>query len=68
MSIKVEYTAPIPFDTYQSDLGYTVDEWPIVLGFSASGTVAKLGEGVPGLKVGDRVSAAFIGRLEGRWS
>ncbi|KAL1755530.1 chaperonin 10-like protein [Schizophyllum commune] len=66
VSIKVEYTALIPFDTYQSDLGYIVNEWPIVLGFSASGTVAKLGEGVPGLKVGDRVTAFTFGKTRTR--
>uniref|UniRef100_D8Q781 Enoyl reductase (ER) domain-containing protein n=1 Tax=Schizophyllum commune (strain H4-8 / FGSC 9210) TaxID=578458 RepID=D8Q781_SCHCM len=66
VSIKVEYTALIPFDTYQSDLGYIVDEWPIVLGFSASGTIAKVGEGVPGLKVGDRVTAFTFGKTRTR--
>ncbi|TRM66784.1 chaperonin 10-like protein [Schizophyllum amplum] len=55
--IKVEYVGMIPFDTYVADLGYHTTEWPMVLGFSCAGTVARVGEGVPGLDVGDRVTA-----------
>lgn len=53
--LKVEYTSMIAFDTYQTDLGYVVDEYPHILGFNAAGTVAVVGANVEGLKVGDRV-------------
>ncbi len=52
---KVEYAAMIAFDTYVTDLGFFVENFPMILGFSASGTVSDLGSGVEGLKVGDRV-------------
>ena len=55
--LKVEYSSLIAFDTYVADLGYGVESYPTVLGFNASGTVAKLGSGVEDLSVGDRVSA-----------
>ncbi|KAG6825720.1 hypothetical protein H0H92_002709 [Tricholoma furcatifolium] len=55
--IKVEYASLIPFDTYMSDLGYFVKSYPVIPGFNASGTIAKLGKGVVDLSVGDRVTA-----------
>ena len=58
--IKVEYSALISVDQYQVDTGYIVKEWPIVLGFTAAGRVAKLGEGVADLREGDRVSNALL--------
>ncbi|KAL1742398.1 chaperonin 10-like protein [Schizophyllum fasciatum] len=64
--IKVAYTAVIPFDTYQTDLGYAVAEWPITLGFSVAGTIAKVGENVPDLKEGDRVTAFTFGNSRTR--
>ncbi|KAL1735588.1 chaperonin 10-like protein [Schizophyllum commune] len=64
--IKVEYSALISVDQYQVDTGYIVKEWPIVLGFTAAGRVAKLGEGVPGLKEGDRVTAFSFGEARTR--
>jgi len=45
----------IAFDCYMTDLGYAVESYPVVLGFNASGTVAKLGPGVHDLAEGDRV-------------
>lgn len=53
--LKVEYSSMIAFDTYMVDLGYAVSSFPAVLGFNASGTVARLGPGVNDLVVGDRV-------------
>jgi len=53
--LKVEYSSMVTFDTYMTDLGYAVDSYPMVLGFNASGTVAKLGPGVDDLIEGDRV-------------
>jgi NADPH:quinone reductase-like Zn-dependent oxidoreductase len=57
--IKVEYTSMIAFDTYQTDLALVVPEHPHILGFNASGTVAKLGKAVSDLEVGDRVRYLF---------
>lgn len=53
--IKVDYTSLIVFDTYMIDLGYFVENYPVIPGFNASGTVAKLGQDVTDLAVGDRV-------------
>nr|GAT55243.1 predicted protein [Mycena chlorophos] len=57
--LKVEYASMIAFDTYMADLGYAVKEggYPITLGNNASGTVERVGEGVSGVKVGDRIAA-----------
>ncbi|EGO05367.1 hypothetical protein SERLA73DRAFT_174491 [Serpula lacrymans var. lacrymans S7.3] len=55
--VKVAYSSMIAFDTYITDLGYHVKEYPAVLGFNASGTVAEVGLGVDDLAVGDRVTA-----------
>ena len=56
--IKVQYSALIPFDTYQLDDGYKIPDngYPLVLGFAGAGTVKSVGEGVTDLKEGDRVS------------
>ncbi|KAH9486431.1 Trans-enoyl reductase himH [Psilocybe cubensis] len=59
--IKVEYGSMIAFDTYVTDRGFYVQQYPLVLGFSGAGTVAKLGAGVQGLKIGDRVTAFGYG-------
>ena len=53
--IQVKYAGMIAFDTYQLDRAYHVSEYPLVLGFSASGIVKAVGEGVDGLKAGDHV-------------
>ena len=42
------------------DLGYSVTEFPTILGFNASGTVVQLGDGVTDLAVGDRVGIIFF--------
>ncbi|KAF5385380.1 hypothetical protein D9615_001071 [Tricholomella constricta] len=55
--LKVEYSSMIAFDTYLADLGYTISNYPGILGFNASGTVARLGADVNDLAVGDRVTA-----------
>ena len=53
--IKVHYAALIPFDTYQLDRGYVVNEYPHVLAFAGAGEVKAVGEGVVDLKEGDKV-------------
>jgi len=53
--IKVEYGAMIAFDTYVTDRGYMVNEFPLTLGFSASGIIDQVGPDVHDFKKGDRV-------------
>ena len=53
--LKTEYASMIAFDTYMADLGYAVHEYPVVLGFNASGIVKAIGPEVTGLAVDDRV-------------
>ncbi|TFK68251.1 GroES-like protein [Pluteus cervinus] len=55
--IKIAYGALIPPDAYMVDLGFFIQEYPVVLGFSISGTIAQVGEGIDDLKVGDRIIA-----------
>ncbi|KAL5533781.1 hypothetical protein ACEPAG_241 [Sanghuangporus baumii] len=55
--IKVHYAALIPPDTYQLDRGYTVNEYPHVLGFASAGVVKAVEDGITDLKEGDKVSA-----------
>ncbi|KAG5644143.1 hypothetical protein DXG03_009037 [Asterophora parasitica] len=56
--LKVEYASLVAFDTYVTDLGfYVANKFPAILGVSASGTVARLGQGINDLAVGDRVTA-----------
>lgn len=57
--LKVEYASMIAFDTYQTDLGYMVSEYPLILGFNGAGTVAQVGPDVLDLKVGDRVRSCL---------
>lgn len=58
--IQVHYAGMIPFDTYQLDRAYHVAEYPLVLGFSASGVVKAVGDGVDGLQVGDKVRPSIV--------
>ncbi|KAJ6581935.1 GroES-like protein [Mycena capillaripes] len=58
--IKVEYASLIAFDTYITDVGYAVAEYPVTLGFNAAGTVAEIGAGVISFAVGDRVAGFSI--------
>ena len=58
--LKIEYAAIVALDTYQTDFGLLVTEYPLVLGLGGAGTVAEVGSGVDGLKVGDRVSFANL--------
>ncbi|KDQ09136.1 hypothetical protein BOTBODRAFT_138161 [Botryobasidium botryosum FD-172 SS1] len=59
--IKVEYAAFIAFDTYQSDQGFYVQDYPQTLGINAAGTVSKVGDEISDLKAGDRVVAFTYG-------
>lgn len=54
--IKVSYASLVALDTYFLDSAFLIQQYPVTLGFNASGTVAAVGQGVKGLKVGDRVS------------
>lgn len=58
--IQVHYVGMIPFDTYQLDRAYHVAEYPLVLGFSASGVVKAVGDGVDNLQVGDKVCPSIV--------
>jgi NADPH:quinone reductase-like Zn-dependent oxidoreductase len=53
--MKVEYSAMIPPDAYVVDRGFFVSEYPVILGFTAAGTVLKVGSNIKDLKPGDRV-------------
>jgi NADPH:quinone reductase-like Zn-dependent oxidoreductase len=67
--LKIEASAVNPFDLILRQ-GYVAAfiplPMPAILGGDAAGTIAKLGEGVTGLKVGDRVIADFA--TDGRGS
>ncbi len=54
--IKVAYAAMIAVDTYVTDRGFLVENYPVIYGFGASGTIEKIGSGVDGLNIGDRAS------------
>lgn len=60
--LKTEYASMIAFDTYMTDRGYFVKEYPVTLGFNASGTVHAVGRDVHDLAVGDRVSLKHTAR------
>ncbi|KAF5352562.1 hypothetical protein D9756_006066 [Leucocoprinus leucothites] len=61
--IKVEYSAMIPPDAYIVDRGFLVSEadYPVIVGFTAAGTVVKVGKDVRDLKPGDRVTSFAYG-------
>ncbi|KAJ7463397.1 chaperonin 10-like protein [Mycena galericulata] len=66
--IKVAYASIIPFDTYITDVGFGVEEYPVILGFNAAGTVDEVGTGVTSLAVGDRITGFSVygrGRKDG---
>ncbi|KAF9469625.1 carbamoyl-phosphate synthase L chain, ATP binding domain-containing protein [Collybia nuda] len=54
LRLKVEYSSLIAFDTYMTDLGYTVKQYPTTLGFNVSGIVVEVGSGVTDVATGDR--------------
>lgn len=66
--IKIEASAVNPFDLILRQ-GYMTQyislPFPAILGSDAAGTVAKLGEGVIGFAVGDRVVADFAANGKG---
>jgi len=64
--VKIEYATLSPVDTYIVDLGFLVQSYPTTLGFSASGTVVKAGDGVKGLVIGDQVAGFAISSPDGR--
>ena len=53
--VKIAYASMIAFDTYITDVGLAVAEYPVILGFNGAGTVAEIGAGVLSLAVGDQV-------------
>ncbi|PFH46263.1 hypothetical protein AMATHDRAFT_70233 [Amanita thiersii Skay4041] len=59
--IKVEYAAMIAPDTYATDLGFFVDAYPYVLGYTVAGFVVRVGAGAEGFKDGDSVVAFAYG-------
>ncbi|KAJ7463390.1 chaperonin 10-like protein [Mycena galericulata] len=66
--VKVAYASMAAFDTYIADVGYMVEEYPVILGLNAAGTVAEVGSGVTSLAVGDRVTGLSVfgqGRKDG---
>jgi NADPH:quinone reductase-like Zn-dependent oxidoreductase len=56
--IKNQYASMMPFDAVVVDLGFSVQNYPQILGFNAAGTVEKTGTGIEGLKIGDQVCIA----------
>ena len=54
--LKIEYSSMIALDTYMADSVFLVQDYPVVLGFNASGIVYEVGSEVNELAVGDRVS------------
>jgi NADPH:quinone reductase-like Zn-dependent oxidoreductase len=61
--LKTEYSSMIALDTYMADLGFFVRDYPVVVGFNASGIVHEVGPEVNGLAVGDRVSLLGLNDL-----
>lgn len=53
--VKVEYSAVIPPEVYMVDNGKYVEQYPVILGFTVSGTVIKVGSNIKDLKPTDRV-------------
>lgn len=57
--LKTEFAALIAFDTYITDFGYGVKQYPLTLGLNASGTIAQVGKEIEDLAVGDRVRSSL---------
>jgi NADPH:quinone reductase-like Zn-dependent oxidoreductase len=53
--VKIESCALNPVDKYNQLTGIFIDKYPFIGGNDGSGTVARVGEGVSELSVGDRV-------------
>jgi NADPH:quinone reductase-like Zn-dependent oxidoreductase len=53
--IKVEYSAVIPPEVYMVDKGKLIQQYPVILGSTISGTVMKIGSNIKDLKPTDRV-------------
>lgn len=59
--VKIEATALNPLDWKIQALGLYIENYPTVLGFDASGTIAQVGEDVPSsFVVGDRVCVTLV--------
>ncbi|XP_006453991.1 hypothetical protein AGABI2DRAFT_196626 [Agaricus bisporus var. bisporus H97] len=59
--VKVEYSAVIPPEVYMVDSGKYVEQYPVILGFTVSGTVMKVGSNIKDLKPTDRVTTFSYG-------
>ncbi|KAK3690102.1 putative alcohol dehydrogenase [Podospora appendiculata] len=55
VQLKVSVAGLNPVDYQIRDYGLFISDLPAVIGFDVVGRVSKLGEGVTGLKVGDRI-------------
>ncbi|KAF8214037.1 medium-chain dehydrogenase/reductase like protein [Mycena galopus ATCC 62051] len=58
--LKVMSVGLNPMNPFQRELGFLIDEYPVVLGGDLAGTVESIGEGVEGFKQGDRVCAQAL--------
>lgn len=64
LRVRVEAGALNPTDYQRAHYGVPGWEWPAVLGLDVVGVVDKLGDGVEGFKIGDRV--AYVGDIRSR--
>lgn len=53
--LKVDFASLMAFDIFQADVAFFVQEYPVVLGFNAAGSIAEVGPDVKDFVVGDRV-------------
>nr|GAT56977.1 predicted protein [Mycena chlorophos] len=58
--IEVAYASMVAFDTYITDLGLGITEYPVVLGLNVAGTVKAVGAGEKRLQVGDQITGFSI--------
>ena len=57
--IEVKYSTLMPANVYQAYQGRHIPApFPFILGFSIAGYVKAIGDGVPDLKEGDKVSSS----------
>ncbi|KAK7024993.1 PKS-ER domain-containing protein [Favolaschia claudopus] len=55
--LEVTFSSMVAWDTYVTDVGLVVEDYPVILGLNASGTVAEVGPGVTMLTVGEKITA-----------